>query len=323
MKLAVGFITYNDLTDKYLPFFLPSLAAALAAAFPDENDYRILAFDNSESESNANRGYILQNYSDIEFLSAGGNIGFSRAYNRIIAKAAEAGAKYFLMLNPDILLEKDAVAGLIAALDDNVGLGSAAPCLLRWDFAANRRTDIIDSLGLSLKSGLRFIDLRQGKKMSDALPNFLNIIGPSGAAGLFRLSALEKIKENGKYFDERMFMYKEDCDLAYRLFLAGYKSACILPARMYHDRTASAPGSGMMSRLRARKFKGRQIKKWSFANQQLIYQKYWTLQNRQNKFIIIFDQIKVLFFILLFERYLLPEYGRFWQLGKTAKSPNK
>lgn len=119
-----------------------------------------------------------------------------------------------------------------------------------------------------MKPGLRFVDAGQGEPDKGQYDD-INILGPSGAAAMYRLEALEKAEQNGQYFDELMFMYKEDCDLAYRLKLAGYKSKCAPDAIIYHDRTARAKGEGNLKVFFNRGNKSQQIKKWSFLNQQI------------------------------------------------------
>jgi GT2 family glycosyltransferase len=200
-------------------------------------------------------------------------------------------------------------------MDKDNKLGSASPKIYKWNFVSeksNEITNIIDSFGIVLKSGLRFFDVGQGEKDHFDL-RYCNILGPSGASGLYRLSALEKVKEKKKYFDESMFMYKEDCDLNYRLFLAEWESACVPEAVGWHDRTASAQGGSDLAILKNRKQKSRQVRIWSFRNQQIIFWKYWKLQSSAVKFSIIVYELKNLVFILLFERYLLKEFLAIWR----------
>jgi len=295
-KLAIGFITYNDLTAKYLPYFLTSLKEQ------SFQDFDILIADNSESEDNENKTYIKNNYNDkeIDFEWMGENIGFARAYNKLIEKAKNSGAEYFMIVNPDILLEKDAIDILIKEIKAEHNFGSVCPKIFSWDFENKKKTNIIDSCGLYMSQALRFRDIAQGEQDSGQKTN-KSIIGPSGACGLFRMSALEKIKDNHGCFDSRMFMYKEDCDLAYRLFENGFKSKCIDRAIVYHDRTASKK-KGF---LEDRKAKSRNIKKWSFLNQQIIFRKHWGRQNLLAKISIAYYQIKMFIYVLFFERYLL------------------
>ncbi len=310
IKLVVGFITYGKSTAKYLPYFLPSLMGQ------NFKNFIILCFDNSEEDDNENFKYIKNNYHEIEIMREGGNLGFAKAYNKMIRKAALAGAEYFLAVNPDMVLEADAVGEMIKAMDSDSSLGSVSSKILKWDFTPDKKTNIIDTCGIKLLPGLRFVDAGQGTENKTVTAGE-RVIGPSGAAGLYRLSALEKVKQDGQYFDELMFMYKEDCDLAYRLFLAGFKSKCVNEAVMYHDRSAGGNGKGNINIAFNRKNKSRQVKKWSFLGQQIIFAKYWNLQNLKSKLVIIWHQVKILIFVLLFEQYLLLE------LVNLAKINNK
>lgn len=327
MKLVVGFITYNENSAPYLSEFLPSLETALTPFSLD--DYQVYALDNSSAGETANGRYI-QEYNagltgsgrprrPLEYLRYGQNLGFSRGYNILISLAQSLGAEYFLVINPDTILDPAAISRLADALSGDGQLGSVAPKLLRWDREGGRLTATIDSLGLILRPGLNFIDAGQGEEDINVTPP-RRILGPSGAAGLYRLSALEKIKDapaanppgvagtSGQYFDERFFMYKEDCDLAYRLFLAGYGSRLVSTAFIYHDRTAAAPGRGLMASLRSRAGKSRSVRAWSFHNQQLLFLKHWKNQNYVNKIIIVFRSLSMLIFSLIFEQFLLKEY---------------
>lgn len=312
VKLIIGFITYGEATAKYLPYFLPSLTNQTF------KDFKVIVFDNSNEQNNENTRYIKKKYGDIKIDWTGQNLGFARGYNKMINKASELGAQYFLVINPDIILEPDAIAKMLNATDSNKELGSVCPKILQWDFQNNKKTNIIDSLGIKLKSGLRFIDLGQGSVDSQQFNN-LTILGPSGAAAMYRISALEKVKQDNLYFDELMFMYKEDCDLAYRLHLAGFKAKCVQDATLYHDRSVKGEGESNLEVVLNRKLKSKQVKEWSFLGQQIIFRKFWHLQNPKEKIAIVWYQIKILIFILLFEQYLLGQLKKLWTIRKQIK----
>jgi GT2 family glycosyltransferase len=299
IKTIVGFIIFGQHTFKYLPYFLSSLKEQI------DQDFKIIAFNNGD-ENGDNLKFIQANYSEIEIIGAGVNLGFAAAYNQVIRRAFDERADYFLMTNPDIIFAPDVLEKLTQRLGADKDLGSVCPKILRWDFANNIKTNIIDTYGLALKSGLRFFDIGQGKK-DDQRFRYQRVIGPSGACGLFRMAALERIKENEKYLDERMFMYKEDCDLAYRLYLIHQESACVPEAVVYHDRTAAGDGLSDAAVIKARKNKSQDVRRWSLLNQQLIFKKYWHLQNFTSKISIIFYLIKSFFYTLFFETFLLKD----------------
>jgi GT2 family glycosyltransferase len=305
IKLVVGFITYDEVTYKYLPFFLASLKEQCF------KDFIIISSDNTEEASNKNRDFINSRFPEIDLEWSGGNIGFAKANNRMISKAITLGAKYILLLNPDMILRKDAIEILIKAMEDDRALGSVSPKVLHWDFNNNIKTKLIDTCGIILGKGLRFMD--QGQAQPDNGQFDENpILGPSGCASFFRIESMEEtayhINENIQYYDELMFMYKEDCDIAYRLHLSGFKSKFIPDAIFYHDRTVEARGESNISVAFNRKNKSRNVKKWSFLNQQIIFSKFFQYQTLKNKFSIIFYQLKMIIFILVFEQYLFKEF---------------
>ena len=182
----------------------------------------------------------------------------------------------------------------------------------------NAKTNTIDTCGIKLKSGLRFADVGQNEE-DRGQHDEAKIIGPSGAAGMYRIAALEKIKRDEEFFDELMFMYKEDCDIAYRLSLKEFSSKCVSDALVYHDRSASSWGEDDWQVAMNRKNKTRQVKKWSFLNQQIIFIKYWKLQNFKNKLAIILYKIKMIVFILLFEQYLLRQLVELSKIKNNIK----
>lgn len=309
MKIAVGFITYDVASAKYLSYFLDSLFKALTA-YPSA-ERLVMVQDNSDNQVNNNQEYINRVFNKdeplVEFRWSGKNLGFGRAYNLMIDRAFEFGADYFLVINPDTIVAPEAIKKLVEVLEVETSLGSVAPKLLRWDFDKQTLTNIIDSAGLILKSGLRFVDLGQGQIDHHQFDDW-SILGASGAAGLFRMAALQKIKIDGQYFDERFFMYKEDCDLAYRLFLAGYSSRNVSASIIYHDRSASADSAGWRGIIKARAHKNHSIKSWSLFNQHLLFIKYWSQQNFTEKIKILLYAGLMFIFVLFREPYLLKNY---------------
>ncbi len=305
--IAIGFVTYGALTAPYLSSFISSLRAQTAGSC------RLIAFDNTPALRNPNAECISQQ-KDIEFMrSPKDNIGFSGAYNAMIRRAIEGGAKYFLVINPDTVLNADVVALLTSELEADDRLGSVAPKLLRWDFKNRRQTDLIDSCGIVMRGGLRFIDLGQGET-DRGQHDSASIIGPSGAAGLFRLSALAAVSEAGSYFDEHFPLYKEDCDLVYRLHLAGFASRLISRAVVYHDRTAS--GGSILKRFVNRRQRSRESIRSSFIGDHLIWIKYWNRLTISGKLAVAL-RAAVRFVAAWFEPYTLLAYADIKRRART------
>ena len=288
-KVAVGFITYGQSTIKYLPDFVAGLKAQTF------KDFSVLVLDNSDVADRANEAWLRQNMPEADIQIAPANFGFAKAANQLLAKAKSHGAEYFWLLNPDTCLDPNALAELVRFMDEHGQIAAASPKVLRWDFANKTKTKIIDTCGLILRPGFKFVDLGQGEIDNSQFDKF-SILGPSGCSAFFKLAALGNLK-----FDENFFMYKEDCDLAYQMFLAGKLSSLVPSALVWHDRTVAGG---------ARKNKGRQGKIWSFFGQHLLLKKYFRYQNFWSKLMIIGREILMLGYAVIFEPYLFKELSK-------------
>ncbi|OGF27075.1 hypothetical protein A2303_04355 [Candidatus Falkowbacteria bacterium RIFOXYB2_FULL_47_14] len=311
-KLVVGFITYNDLTAKYLPDFCDSLKKQ------SRSDFKVIAVDHSDQAENDNILFLRKNYPEIEIDRPGKNLGFAAGFNRMIRRAIDSGAEYFLALNPDMILDKDFTAAMVKAAEADKKIGAVAPKILKWDFANYIRTDIIDSCGLSITREHRFSDIKQGEKDNGGQKG-REVFGFTGAAVIFRIEALKDIaydKAGGReFFDESMFMYKEDCDLSYRLRLAGWKIVFEPKAVIYHDRTASPKGESNLKIAFNRRNKSRPVKSWSFLNQWILILKYRQLPfSFRVKLATAWYQLKSVVFASIFETYLLKEFRELWKI---------
>lgn len=309
MKLVIGFITYNQASANYLAHFLPSLKKALA--FLSKDEYQILAFDNSDNDEVVNRlaleFFSAQEKISINYYSEDKNVGFGSAYNRLLNEANRLQAEYFMVVNPDIVFEEESIFLLLKELEENKKLASVSPKVLRWDFANFKKTNQIDTCGIILKPGLNFKDLGQGETDSGQFDNY-KILAPSGAAGVFRMSALNSIKTKRGYFDSRFFMYKEDCDLAYRLKLNKLDSKLVSSALLYHDRTAAFYGKGIKAFLKNRRAQNKSVRKWSFINQHLLFCKFFTKESLYSQIVIVFRILVLFSFSLILEQFNLKLY---------------
>ena len=167
MKLIISIVTYNEITAKYLPYFLESLKKQTF------KDFKIIVHDNSENERIDYKKTICNYFETSEFYYSGGNIGFAKAHNIVIRKAIKLKAKYLLVINTDILLENDAIEKMILSIEQDENLASVAPKILKWDFINNKKTNIIDTCGIREISALRFVDIGQGQTDKNQFDNNL------------------------------------------------------------------------------------------------------------------------------------------------------
>jgi GT2 family glycosyltransferase len=220
--------------------FIPQVYDAMVAqTYPDVQIIAQIVADDGGCEE-----YIRQHYPEITILKPGYNIGFARGHNEIFAAT---DADIFQLVNPDLILAPTFVEQVVKAFDD-AAIGSVSGKLLRYDFINNHPTNIIDATGVVISKSGRGAARGQHQEDKGQFDGDNKIIGPDGAAGAYRKTALETVKylrSDGRYeyFDEDFHSYWEDVDLAWRLANAGWHTKFVPQALAYHGRTAaSSPG---------------------------------------------------------------------------------
>lgn len=214
-----------------------------------ESHYRpieVVVVDNSPGADVANevqawRVELPPESPEIRFLGQGRNSGYAAATNRGVAVSS---GQLLLMLNPDAVLEPEAVAALVVAADRRPeAIGFAPKVVLESDAL------ILDSVGIDL--------YRQGQGGQRGLgePDIgqfdieERVAGLCFAAALTRRSAFmpERVGE----LDERYFMFYEDVDWSMRAVMRGEEFWSVPSARVHHVHSASTRhmGSGFKTRL--------------------------------------------------------------------------
>jgi N-acetylglucosaminyl-diphospho-decaprenol L-rhamnosyltransferase len=100
--------------------------------------------------------------------------------------------------------------------------------------AQERAPELIDSAGVVADRTLMGFDHLHGEPL-EATRTASNPLGPTGGAALYERAAFEAVGG----FDERIFLYYEDLDLALRLAAAGGRCRLAPDARALHAYSAS------------------------------------------------------------------------------------
>lgn len=313
MRTVIGIITYGKSTAKYLPYFLASIKEQT------DHDFELYVYDNTDDGSVAYREILDACGLDFKIFSSGANLGFAKAYNVLINQAIKAGAEYFLAVNPDMIFEPPFLSRLASALDSESSAGAVTAKILRWDFANQQKTRMIDSLGIVADKYLRFFDDQQGQPDSQPQQARKEIFGFTGATAMLRLDALKDIAYGEEFFDELMFMYKEDCDLSMRLRLAGWKIFIEPQAIAYHDRTAASIGQNVGQIASGRKYKSKKVKQWSFLNQLILIRKFNRILPLRVRILAWTYEVLSIGYASVFESFLLKELLTFIRIRKQIK----
>jgi N-acetylglucosaminyl-diphospho-decaprenol L-rhamnosyltransferase len=163
------------------------------------------------------------------------NIGFGCALNLGVA---EFPADRLVFLNNDVECEPRLLEALVGA-SEVAAADTVAGVLLQME-----REDLIDSAGVVADRTLLAWDYLHGAPVEEA-DTASPPLGPTGGAALVKRDIFERVGG----FDERIFAYLEDLDLALRIRCAGGVCALAPDARALH-RHSSTLGSGSAAKNR-------------------------------------------------------------------------
>jgi GT2 family glycosyltransferase len=193
------------------------LARTLAALEAQEPRPEVVIADNSDERLGGQ--LVRERFPWAQVAEFGENLGFGKALNRAVR---ELPGDPIVFLNDDVTVEPGFVAELMKTLAADVEMVAAV--LLR-----EREPDRIDSAGVIADRTLLGFDYLTGESV-DALAGAPDPMGPTGGAALFTHAAFSEVGG----FDERMFLYYEDLDLALRIRLQGGRCRLAPQARGLH-----------------------------------------------------------------------------------------
>lgn len=151
------------------------------------------------------------------------NLGFATATN---LAASKGGAEFLLVLNPDVTLERETLAGLTSTMRSQPQVGIAGCKLVLPDGSedhAARRSFPTPLSALAHFAGFTRFDKAPARLRSYIAPDAAEggpVDAVNGALMLIRRSWFEQVGG----FDERYWMYMEDLDLCWRFREAGWLS---------------------------------------------------------------------------------------------------
>jgi GT2 family glycosyltransferase len=167
---------------------------------------------------------VRADFPEVTVLELGENLGFGPALNRAVA-AHPADA--IALLNADVECEPRFCEELVGGLGEGVEMVAAV--LLQ-----EAEPGLIDSAGVVADHTLMGFDYLHGEPLA-ALAGAADPLGPTGGAALYRRTAWERVGG----FDERIFLYYEDLDLALRIAAGGGRCRLAPGARALHAYSAS------------------------------------------------------------------------------------
>jgi GT2 family glycosyltransferase len=214
----------------YIPNYNGSerIARALTSLREQSRPLDVVVVDNGSSDGSLE--LLREQFPEVTVLALERNLGFGPALNRAVA---EHRADPLILLNDDAAAEPRFVEALLDAAAE--GVQSVAGVMVQ-----ERDPSLIDSAGVVADRTLMGFDYLHGEPLAVAA-TAPDPLGPTGGAALYDLAAFEAVGG----FDERIFLYYEDLDLALRIAAAGGRCRLAAGATAVHAYSASlGAGSG-------------------------------------------------------------------------------
>lgn len=226
MKLSIVIVNYNVL--HFLEQCLLSTFKALEGISSE-----VFVVDNNSVDGSV--AMVREKFPQAICIANTENVGFSKANNQAMRLAK---GEYFLLLNPDTVVQEDTFAKCIAYMDAHPETGGMGVKMIdgMGNFLPESKRGLpTPAVALYKLSGLIRLFPKSktfGHYYMGHLPenetNNVEIL--AGAFMLMRKTVLDKVG----LLDEDYFMYGEDIDLSYRILKGGYKNVYFADTQIIH-----------------------------------------------------------------------------------------
>lgn len=214
-KVAVILVNYKD----YARRFLAECRDGLRAQDYPKDLIKIYITDNESDEES--QKFLRENYPEAELIINKNNDGFAKGNNDAIKIAIGQRYDYVVLFNLDTIIDPRCIGEMIGTAERDEKIGAVQARLMLWP-----EKDKVNSLG----NDIHFLGFGYCRGYRSQVESADEISYPSGAAVLFKCEVLEKVG----LFDEEFWMYNEDEDIGWRIWLAGYKCVLANNAIVFH-----------------------------------------------------------------------------------------
>jgi GT2 family glycosyltransferase len=208
------------------------LRRALLALAAQTVEHGVCVVDNASTDDTA--GMVAEQFPEARYVRLESNEGFGRALNRGVE---ESEADLLVFVNNDTVPDRRFVEAVSQARERS-GAEMVAACL---------RTPggTVDSMGVQVDRALNAYDVGLGERYGDPRHHDVEPLGPTGGAAAYAHEAFATVGG----FDEAIFAYLEDVDLALQMRMRGMRCALAYDAFAWHHHSSTL-GSGSSTKNR-------------------------------------------------------------------------
>lgn len=189
----------------------------------------LVVVDNASGDGSVER--IRSAVPQAKVVASKRNTGFAGGCNLGVRKAR---GQYVAFINSDARPDADFLAASVPVLRDNPDVGAVATKVLDWE------GEHIDFVGAGMSWYGQAFKTGVGGQAADGPDEERDVLFGTGSSLLMRKDLFEEVGG----FDEDYFMFFEDVDLCWRLWVLGYRVRYVPRAVSYHRHHASMSSIG-------------------------------------------------------------------------------
>lgn len=208
------------------------LKKAINSFLNTELEVKLYLIDNSPKDD---LKYLSNLDERIEYIFNNANLGFGKAHNIALKRSIAEGAKYHVVLNPDVYYNQGVLEVLCGYMQENFDVANIMPKVFFPDGSLQRTCRLLPTpADLLLRRFFPCKNLQNKINRTYEMHDFtydaiINVPFLLGSFMFLRVSALREVG----LFDENFFMYLEDTDLCRRLH-EKYKTLFFPHVHIFH-----------------------------------------------------------------------------------------
>lgn len=212
---SVVIVNYNG-----IEFVDACLRSVLANNYPD---FEVIFVDNASTDGSLQ--YVKNTFGGdkrLIFVGNAASLGPAVGRNRGIAAAK---GSYIVFLDNDTEVDPSWLSELVRVLETDSSIGAAQSKLMKFD-----QRDLFDGAGDYLTPFGFLSERARSAKDTGQFDYIAEIFSAKSASSIIRRQTLDKTGA----FDEGFYMYLEETDLCWRVWLSGYRVVFVPKSVVYH-----------------------------------------------------------------------------------------
>lgn len=207
------------------------LTSVLALDYPD---FQVVMVDNGSTDDSV--AFVRENFPAVRIVETGSNLGYARGFNAGLEYAAARGADYFLIMNNDTVIDRNALSALVETAQTHEKAGFVTGKIYFYDQpdtfqTVGKKEDPITWNGGHIGWGEKDVGQYETIKERVFLDDVMTLVD-------------RRLYDEVGGYDPQFFLQAEEFDWQARAKARGWKFYYTPHAKLWHRVSMSMGGAG-------------------------------------------------------------------------------